>query len=606
MPESNPDKRPSPSGKSLPSEDREAMLFWGVRTATIRATLRQLYAQNRLRTALVIGLSLFFWGGLFLLFYEGFRFLVQYVGGPGDTYHARTVQFIFHMFFASLNVMLVFSSAIITFGGLFASHETRFLLTQPVRAERIVLHKFQEAVLFSSWGFFLLASPLAIAYGIVTNAMWYYYALSLPLILAFVYIPCGLGCFFCLLLLRFLPSLWKTVIASTAVVIIALTSVSIWQSVRSPRDPLFGAAWFEATISRFRIAQSDWLPSSWLSSGLLEAAQPLDGLVDQPFDLPYVQSCLYLVLLISNALMCHVLVLWSGRRWYRQAYGILECRTRRARKAETAWLDRVAQTLVSPLPREVGLLLIKDWRLLRRDPVQWSQFLIFFGLLGLYFLNIDRFNAKSSDVSYVTWVNMVSFLNLAVVGLILSTFTTRFIFPMLSLEGRRFWVLGLMPVSRRTLVISKFVFAAVGSWGPCALLVLLSDLMLRLPLLVIAVHQLTTVMLCFGLAAMAVGLGAMMPDFREPSPSKIAAGFGGTLNLVLSALYIILMVVLTALPCHFYHIATQSPLNTRLFDPESLRWWLLSGVLTAAVGAVVSVSVALGKGIRAFESLEFH
>ena len=49
----------------------------------------------------------------------------------------------------------------------------------------------------------------------------------------------------------------------------------------------------------------------------------------------------------------------------------------------------------------------------------------------------------SYDVNYTAWVNMISFLNLAVVGLILSTFTTRFIFPMLSLEGRRFWILSI-------------------------------------------------------------------------------------------------------------------------------------------------------------------
>ena len=94
-----------------------------------------------------------------------------------------------------------------------------------------------------------------------------------------------------------------------------------------------------------------------------------------------------------------------------------------------------------------GCLILKDLRLFRRDPVQWSQFLIFFGLLTLYFVNIHRF---SYDANYVAWVNMISFLNLAVVGLILSTFTTRFIFPMISLEGRRFWILGLVPVSRET------------------------------------------------------------------------------------------------------------------------------------------------------------
>ena len=85
------------------------------------------------------------------------------------------MRFVFHLFFASLNVMLVFSSGIILYTGCTTRRRPTFLLTLPVRPERIVLYKFQEAVFFSSWGFFLLASPIMIAYGIVVAAPWYYY-----------------------------------------------------------------------------------------------------------------------------------------------------------------------------------------------------------------------------------------------------------------------------------------------------------------------------------------------------------------------------------------------------------------------------------------------
>ena len=76
------------------------------------------------------------------------------------------------------------------------------------------------------------------------------------------------------------------------------------------------------------------------------------------------------------------------------------------------------------------------------------------------------------------------------------------------------------------------------------------------------------ILLCLGLSSIAVGLGAMMPNFRETSPSKISAGFGGTLNLVLSALYIIVIVVLTALPCHFYLIAGNAPWRESFLEPQ--------------------------------------
>ena len=159
----------------------------------------------------------------------------------------------------------------------------------------------------------------------------------------------------------------------------------------------------------------------------------------------------------------------------------------------------------------------------------------------------------------MTWVNIVSFLNLAVVGLILSTFTTRFIYPLISLEGRRFWISAGCPLIATRFLWSKFLFAACGSWLPCAALVGISDVMLDVSMMVVVVHQLICVLLCLGLAGMAVGFGAMMPNFREQSPSKIAAGFGGTLNLVLSALYIMAVVLMTALPCHFYPAGGARP-----------------------------------------------
>lgn len=591
----------------LPSEDREAHIFWKLRWNLGRAHLTQLFTTARLRTCLVLALSVLFWAGLFAIFYAGFEFVVKHVGTPGSDYHAKTVRFVFHLFFASLNVMLIFSAGIIIYGNLFYSPESRYLLTMPIRTERIVLHKFQEAVVYSSWGFFLLASPMMVAYGWVVDASWYYYGLILPLIVAFVYIPCGIGAISCLFIVHKLPQLRRVIVGIAAILVIGFTADSIWNTVGNNDARLFGKEWFDETLRRFRFTQEEWLPSSWLANGLLEAARQTPVSIGNAshMDLPILQSCMYLALLISNALMCHLLTLAAGKRWLRSGFSSLECRHVKRRKARIAWLDRVANWLLRPFPTPVRLLLVKDWRLLRRDPVQWSQFLIFFGLLGLYFLNVDRFNNPTSDISYITWLNMVSFLNLAVVGLILSTFTTRFIYPMLSLEGQRFWILGLFPIRRETIVWSKFVFAALGSWIPCSALILCSDLLLQVPLLVILIHQLTTVLLCVGLAAIAVGLGATMPNFRESSPSKIAAGFGGTLNLVLSALYIIAIVVLTALPCHFYLIADRSPLRDTILNPHYLLLWLVIGTGMAILVCAAATLIPLSRGLRAFRSLEF-
>lgn len=592
---------------NLPSEDREAQLLRRVRWITLWTQARQAFETARLRTSLVVCLSLFFWSGLFALFYQGFDFLSYYLGYTGPM-HSETVSFVFHVFFASLNLMLIFSSGIILYGGLFHSEEARFLLTQPVRVERIVLLKFQESVALSSWGFLLLATPMTVAYGMVVDAGWQYFLLVGPLLASFVYIPCALGAVACLLIVHKLPAVRHALVATAALAACVAAGWSIYQTVSDSQAQLFGKEWFDETLSRFRLTQLPWLPSSWLSSGLLEAAQARNDLEGEVHlsEHPMVQSGAYLWVLTSTALLCHLTVVYLGRVWYRQAYAGLLCRKRRRRRERLAWIDVIAQYALQPFSKQVQLILLKDWRLLRRDPTQWTQFLIFFGLLALYFANVDRFGNTAGDISYVSWVNLVSFLNLAVVGLILSTFTTRFIYPMLSLEGKRFWVLGLMPVDRRTIVLSKFVFAAFGSWGPCGALVLISDLMLRVSPIVVLVHQLTNVLLCFGLASLAVGLGATMPDFRESSPSKIAAGFGGTLNLVLSALYIISIVALTALPCHFYLIAQHSPPGNPYLDPGWIFFWLICGASLAIVCGGVATYWPLRLGIRAFQKMEFY
>ena len=585
----------------LPSHDREGQIFWRLRLQMGRTHLRFLLANARLRTGLVVGLSLFFWFGLFALFYKGFDFVIKYVESPGSPYHSQTMLFVFPLFFLSLQVMLIFSSGIILYGGLYPSRETAFLMTLPVRDERIVFYRFQEALLFSSWGFFLLASPMLLAYGLVAQAPWYYFAYLVPLMASFAYIPCTIGAILCLLLIYRLPNMRRIAVGVVALAIIVVAYQSIWKTLEFSETEFLGNSWFKDTLKRFRFARGEWLPSTWLSNALIEAVRRSPN---NPRDLPWFKAGQYLVVLVSNALVLHLVFVWLGKRIFRPSYWELHSRRAKKPKLTLAWVDRVASFLLRPFPVQTRLLIMKDLRLFRRDPVQWSQFLIFFGLLLLYFANVDRFRQHKSDINVLTWVNIVSFLNLAVVGLILSTFTTRFIYPLISLEGRRFWILSRLPVERDTILWGKFLFAACGSWLPCAALVGISDVMLDVSFMVVAVHQLICLLLCLGLAGMAVGFGAMMPNFREQSPSKIAAGFGGTLNLVLSALYIMAVVLMTALPCHFFLLAGKAEMPPKLLEPQYLRFWLMLGILASMILAAIVTILPLRGGLRAFRRLE--
>lgn len=585
---------PAASAERLLSPEQEGGLFRQLRTRILATHLRQLLATSRLRVTLVVSLSLLFWLGLFFLFLEGFQFLKASIEHSGI--HEDTVGLIYSAFFASLMLMLVFSAGIILYSSLYLSRETAFLLSTPTRPERILINKFQEAIVVSSWGFLLLGSPMLVAYGVVADAPWFYFAMLPPYMLSFVFIPGGLGALACLLVVHFLPRLKLQAMVLAALA--ALAVVMLWgqAALAGPASDLLTPAWMQEMLGRLRFSEHRLLPSWWLSTGLLQAAHARSGSSQA-----WSESVMFLALMVSNALLFHQLVVWLGGALLPSSYsGLYTGRTAR-RRLSVAWIDRAVMAAGAWLPAPLRLLVVKDLRLFRRDPAQWSQFLIFFGLLIMYFLNIRRFHY---DREQVLWIHMISFLNLAVVGLILSTFTTRFIFPMISLEGRRFWILGLLPVKREEILWGKFLFAAAGSVLPCTGLILLSDLMLRISVVVVLVHQVTCVLLCIGLAGIAVGLGARMPDLRENSPSKIAAGFGGTLNLVLSTIYIIAVVALTAMPSHLYLAARAAGWSRALATYGSPWGWMAGGMAAAIALCAVATFWPMRLGIQSFRQLE--
>jgi ABC-2 type transport system permease protein len=215
----------------------------------------------------------------------------------------------------------------------------------------------------------------------------------------------------------------------------------------------------------------------------------------------------------------------------------------------------------------------------------------------------------SYTVHISQWVNVVSFMNLSVVGLLMSTFTTRFVFPLVSLEGRRFWLLGLLPLKRDSILWAKFLFSVGCLLIPCGLLILLSDWRLGIPALLIVEHQVTSLLLCLGLSGIGVGLGARLPLIGEQSPSRIAAGFGGTLNLVISTLFIVLVLTMATLPCHVY-LARQVDPTYSLGDfapfQIAVRTWLIAGSLASLIVSAVAVLLPMWIGIRTFRRQEFH
>src|SRR5262249_4496089 len=160
------------------------------------------------------------------------------------------------------------------------------------------------------------------------------------------------------------------------------------------------------------------------------------------------------------------------------------------------------------------------------------------------------------------------------------------VFPMMSLEGRNFWILGLLPLERDRLLRAKFAYAATFCVTISLVLVVLSEVMLRLPWQVAIIHLLAMLTLALGFAALSVGLGASLVTLEDMNPSKIAPGFGGTINLLSSLAFAVLTLFLAGVPAIGYFADTLLR-QQEYMSLDRRHWFWLAGCIAAilALGA---------------------
>jgi len=541
---------------------------------------RALPRGGRLKIATIVFSSVLFIGALFAAFWEGFSFVEEQI----PELFEPVASYLFSMFYFALSLMLAISCGIIFFTGAYRGKEVNLLFVHPIDPESLFAYKFGEALFWSSWAFAFLSLPLVVAFGIVAKTGAAFFVGALLFLGPFVLLCAAVGVLGAVLVARFLLAHRKRVIILAVAGVVLFGASELWRLfVLSERYDMFSQPWIVSILEGTRSAKAALVPSAWMTRGTLSLAGGRLG-----------DAAYFFLVLLANGLFFALVAIRVGgmtfQRCYDQAQGISSKRRYVAPKRGRRWL-RALFWYLTPGERE---LILKDIRTFRRDIAQWSQFLIFFGLLGIYFVNIRR---MGYDEYGVFWRNLVSFLNIAATSMTMATFTSRFIFPQVSLEGKRFWVLGLAPLSRASILRSKFAFSATACVVLSVGLIAISDAMLRVDAFIVVLHLATMIGISMGLSGLAVGLGARFPSMREDNPSKIVAGFGGTLNLVISAFYVAFIVAVQAVPCHLYYATRSIPIG-------AFRAWITAGIVVSTLAACVATLVPYTLGARAFAKME--
>ncbi len=566
---------------------------------------RLLIAWNAIRNLKKVMYLHFTVGGLMMfillgggtgMFYYVFRYMMSRITfGPfGPPLMDRLVGVVFLIFFS----MLLFSNLIITLSTTYLSKEVEFLMALPLSRQSIFRQKLIESIIYSSWAFTVLVIPVFVSYGIARHAPWYFYPLSALLIVPFLMIPASLGAIVTMVLTSFLPArktrtlcvVLGIVCVGAMLVIARYTGLGRLLATANQQD-------FLQMVNALSFGSSPILPNSWLTNALIAIAPGSRN----PDDIDLGAFLYWFAMLLSTSLFLLQIIRWLIPPLYYRGWCLSRDAAVREVESHAVYspFRYIDATLERTFPSSTAGLLSKDLKTFWRDPSQWTQLVILFGLMIVYVVNLRWSQRYNEALEFVVndWKSLLAFFNLAATCFILSILTTRFVYPMLSLEGRGFWTVGLAPIHRSQIVWQKYILCLMLCLGVSVPLTLLSNYILEVGDDFVYLSIATVSLMSAGLTSMSVGIGAMLPDFKEDNPARIANGVGGTLNILLSLVYIGVTIFLLAAPTILMENSTRWT--------ETIARWMLPYLGLIFLLQLIIIALPMRLGLRRWNTMEF-
>lgn len=486
------------------------------------------------KTVVLTLLGLGFWAFLYVI---SFRVLSYFrtIEGLGDLLAIRLLSMVLLTFFS----VLVFSNIVTSLSTFYLSDELDILHSSPVRIETIYRAKFFETVADSSWMTLIYGLPVFLAYGTVFKASLFYYTGLILTIIPFLIIPAAVGIVATMLLVSAFPARK----AKDILVLLGLLFfVAVYILFRMLRpEKLVDPDTFPTLVqylTAMRGPVSPLLPTSWAAEALTPLLRSVKG-----------DTLFYLSMLWSTAGAGIVIGEYVCTRIYYPGW----CRSQEGRKASIS-RSRVAEvffTIVSlPFKDKMRAIVTKDVKLFFRDASQWSQLFLLFALMVVYIYSFKLLPIERAAMPSFFLQNLISFLNLGMVGFVTSAVAVRFVYPAVSLEGRSFWIIRSAPISIREFLWAKFWSSLLPLLILAEALIILSNTLLKVTPFMMALGIVTVFLTTFGITSLGVGIGAAFPRFRHENVAQIPTGFGGIVYMISTLLFIGIVIVLEAWPVY--------------------------------------------------------
>ena len=493
--------------------------------------------------SLIVGFSIS--GALFWLALSGLMFFFIHTFHGVEIVGTIVLRKLIELLLLSTFGLLCFSNVVTALSNYYLSEDLELLLSLPISKVNFFFARFVETFAQSSWMVLSLAIPIFISYGVVYGQGLEYYALLAIVMTAFSVIPTALGVGLASVLVSVFPAR-RIREALVLVSILALVVVFILIRVLRP-EQLANADNFESVAAYMAQLQTPMpilTPPSWASDLLIAS------LFGRPF--PWID----LSLLLSATVAATAISRWTTNALYDDGRAKAQ-EARVARMAGSPVLDQLIALWTLPLPSKAKAIVAKDVKTFVRDPSQWTQLFLVGSIVIIAIVSVANLPVESFRGPWMqTWLNGLSFLILALVGFVMAALAARFQFAAVSNEGRGFWVTRTGPIEAKEFLWAKAYPGILPMILVGETLAVSSITILDAESAMLWVGIGTAAALSFGLSGIAVGMGAIYPDFKTNNASKLAASPAGLLYMLTALGLVFAVLLLEAFPVYWL-ISTQ-------------------------------------------------
>jgi ABC-2 type transport system permease protein len=531
-----------------------------------------------LKTSVLALLGVAFWAFMFSVSYRVLSYF-RTVEGLGDLLALRLLSMVLLTFFS----ILVFSNVVTSLSTFYLSGELDILHSSPVRIESIYRAKFIETLIDSSWMTLIYGLPVFIAYGAVFKAGPSYFAGLLLTIVPFLIIPAAIGIIMTMLLVSAFPARRARDILVLLGLLLFVVLYILFRMLRP--EQLVDPDAFPTLVqylTAMRGPVSPLLPSSWASDALAPLLKKNAG-----------DALFFLLMLWSTALAGIVIAEWVCGKIYYAGWSRSQ-EGKRAKLSRSRAADLFFRLAVLPFRGTMRAIVLKDIKLFFRDASQWSQLFLLFALTVVYIYSFKLLPLERAPLPTIYIQNIISFLNLGMVGFVTSAVAVRFVFPAVSLEGESFWIIRSSPLPLKDFLWAKFWSSVLPLLVLSEVLIVVSNILLKVSGVMMIIGVATVFLMTFGIAALGVGMGAAFPRFRYENVAQIPTGFGGIAYMIVTMLFIGAVITLEAWPVY------------RIFLVQSLgagmgpaKWvWIAVTFLLVIVLIVLAVILPMKIGLK--------